>query len=297
MMKMGKGYPLAAMLLIPGVLTLASAGSGSLGDVLEKARSDDYVVPAEDQILQAENAFRHWFAAEDRRGAITSGEGSGFSVPGLESLALAEPDMMVLTERSDNRKGRGLFAARTEGGAPLMIQAPHQYYDLRTGTIARHLFLESPAVAAAWNTFHRYHRNDSDLVHINDSYLHALSRAFADLYSDGRILQLHGFSRSKRETKAGRRAEAILSDGSDYPPENLARLTECLSQNLGIRALLYPRDVRELGATTNTVAADLRRRGFDGFVHLELDPGLRKRLARDVDARKLLVQCVLETNR
>ncbi len=296
MMKMGKGYPLAAMLLIPGVLTLASAGSGSLGDLLKKARSDNYVVPAEEEIRQAEAGFRRWFAAGGHHEAEMSVEGAALNIPGLEPFALVEPGIVVLTERPDNRNGRGLFAARMEGGAPLMIQAPHQYYDLRTGTIARHLFLESPAVAAAWNTFHRYHRNDSDLVHIPDSYLHALSRAFADLYSEGRILQLHGFSRANRETPAGRRAEAILSDGSDYPPENLARLTECLSQSLGIRALLYPRDVRELGATTNTLAADLRRRGFDGFVHLELDPGLRKRLASDAGARKLLVQCVLETN-
>lgn len=296
MIKPGKGYPLAAMLLIPGVLTLASPGPGSLGDLLKKARSANYVVPADDQILQAEEAFRHWLAAEDRLAAVSGVEGAGVSIPGLEPVALAEPDMAVLMEPPDDRNGRGLFAASRQGGAALMIQAPHQYHDLRTGTIARQLFLESTALAATWNTFHRYHHDDGDLVHIGDSYLHAFSRAFAALHSEGRILQLHGFSRSGRRSAAGRGAQAIVSDGSDYPPENLARLTACLSHRLGIRALLYPRDVRELGATTNTLGADLRHRGFNGFVHLELDPDLRKRLVRDSDARKFLVRCVLETN-
>ncbi|SEK44463.1 hypothetical protein [Halomonas daqiaonensis] len=293
---MSKKTPLlAVLLLIPGVMTLASPSVASLDTLLEQARSEDYTVPETHHIVQAQEGFRHWLAADDRLEAARGVAISGVEIPGFEPVALSQPGVVVLTEKEDERRGRGFFAARTHGGAPLLIQAPHQYYDLRTGSIARQLFLESDAMAAAWNTTHRYHGDDSDLVHIPDSYLHALSRAFAEVHPEGRILQLHGFSRAKRKSRAGREADAILSDGSRKPPKALARLADCLSKRLDIRALLYPRDVRELGATTNTLAADLRNRGFEGFVHLELDSDLRKRLVGDVDARNTLIQCVTET--
>lgn len=279
----------AATLVVPGTLTQASTKM-SLETLLEEARSEEYAVPPANSILQAQESFRQWLAADNRR------EGArDFKALGYEAAFLSESDIVVLAEEKDARRGRGLFVARLEGGTPLLIQAPHQYFDLRTGTLARQLFTESDAMAAAWNTTHRYQRDDADLVHIADSYLHALSRAFADVHPQGRILQLHGYSSAKRESRAGRDAQAILSDGSSYPPKALAQLTACLSERLDIRARLYPRDVRELGATTNTLAADLRRRDFDGFVHLELDADLRERLVNDADARNTLIQCVTET--
>ncbi|MFC2990717.1 hypothetical protein [Halomonas tibetensis] len=293
---MSKKMPmLAALLLISCVMTMGSASATTLDTLLEQSRSEDYAVPETQTIVQAQKGFGYWLAADDRLEAARGFATTVLNVPGFEPVALSQPDVVVLTEKEGERLGRGLYAARIQGGEPVLIQAPHQYYDLRTGTIARQLFLESNAMAAAWNTTHRYHGDDSDLVHIPDSYLHALSRAFAEVHTEGRILQLHGFSRAKRKSRAGREADAILSNGSRKPSKALARLADCLSKRLDIRALLYPRDVRELGATTNTLAADLRNRGFDGFVHLELDSDLRKRLVGDVDARNTLIQCVTET--
>lgn len=300
MRKPAKECFLPALLLIPGAVALAAASPpANLATLLEEVRSETYVTPSTRSLQQAQEGFRQWLAGDDRVQAArgfrtTDSRDAGFDALGFEPMALSPPDVVALAEKADRRYGRGLFAARLQGGAPLLIQAPHQYHDLRTGTLARQLFLESDAMAAAWNTVHRYHGDDTDLVHVPDSYLHALSRAFVEVHPEGRILQLHGFSRSKRKSRAGREAQAILSDGSRYPPRALARLTDCLSQRLDIRASLYPRDVHELGATTNTLAADLRRRDFDGFVHLELDVELRKRLVRDVDARSTLIQCVME---
>ena len=285
---------MAAALVVPGSTMLASP-KATLAGLLDQARSEAYALPDENDISQAQQGLRHWLAAKNRLEAARRFGSEGVDVPGFEAVAVSQPESIVLTEKAEARDGRGLFAARVEGGLPLLIQAPHQYFDLRTGTLARQLFMESEAMAAAWNTTHRYHGDDTDVVHIGDSYLHALSRAFADVLPEGRILQLHGFRRGKRDTPAGREARAILSDGSRYPPRALARLAECLSDRLDIRASLYPREVRELGATTNTLAADLRHRGFNGFVHLELDAALRKRLTRNADARNTLIQCVMET--
>ncbi len=294
MIKYCKSPLLALMLLIPGMPMQAASHASGLSEMLDKARSENYVVPSSLSIMQAQNGFKYWFAAENRLKAAEAFDSPGFKSLGFEWVGL-ESDIVVLTEQESARFGRGLFAARIQGGRPLLIQAPHQYADLRTGRIAHQLFHESNAMAAAWNTTHRYFRDNSDLVHISDSYLHALSRAFSELYPDGLILQLHGFSRDLRKSRAGRNAQAILSDGSRYPPKALGQMTECLSQGLKIRALLYPRDVRELGATTNTVGVDLRHRGFDGFVHLELDAELRKRLVKNANDRKILIQCVMES--
>ncbi|GAA3903357.1 hypothetical protein GCM10022228_12040 [Halomonas cibimaris] len=287
-----QGALLGAALLVMPVGVAPAFSDDTLDARLDRARSASYALPAGDAILRAQNAFTRWLKAPDRLEAARRLTRTGFDVFGLEAVAVSRPQSVVLIEKPQARDGRGLFATRIEGGMPLLIQAPHQYFDRRTGTLARRLFMESTAVAAAWNTVHRYHGDDTDLVHIADSYLHALSRAFADVYPDGRILQLHGFSRDKRDTPAGRSAQAILSDGSRSPPEALARLAGCLADRLDIQARLYPRDVRELGATTNTLAADVRRRGFNGFVHLELDASLRKRLIRDAAARAALLQCV-----
>ena len=203
----------------------------------------------------------------------------------------------MLRERADQRRGRGFYALRASAGAPILLQAPHQYYDAYTGAIARKLFLESDAVAAAWNTASRHQTKASDLVHIQNSYCHAQSRAFATLHPQGLILQLHGFSAGKRKSAAGRGAAAIVSNGTRTPSPAATALAACLSSHLGIPALLYPRDVQELGATRNTVAADLRRQKFTGFVHLEMSEALRRRLTNDTAARQVLIQCVREASR
>ncbi len=295
MMKKSRGYlMIAGMLVIPGVVTLAAGQASGLNEMLELARSETYATAESSELLQVEESFRHWLEAGDRLAQAQDNAASGFNDLGLDASAVLEPGLVALSEQPEAQRGRGFFAARITGGTPMMIQAPHQYHDLRTGLIAQKLFLESQAVAAAWNTVHRYETDDSDPVHIPDSYLHAMSRAFADTYPDGRIVQLHGFSAAKRTTAAGREAQAILSDGSRYPPRSLILLGDCLSQQLGIAALVYPHDVLELGATTNTLASDLRSRGFEGFVHLELDADLRMRLVSDLEARNTLMGCLAD---
>lgn len=296
-MKKRRSYlMMAGLLVIPGVVTLAAAKAPSLNELLALARTEAYVQPEAGELVQVEERFREWFSASDRLETVRKPGSSDFTDLALDLAALSEPGLVALSEAAVRRHGRGLFAARISGGTPLLIQAPHQYHDLRTGVIARQLFLEGSAMAASWNTVHRYQSDHSDLVHIADSYLHASSRAFADLYPRGRIVQLHGFSAAKRTSAAGRTAQAILSDGSRSPPDSLLRLADCMTHRLGIRARVYPHEVRELGATTNTLAADLRGRGFEGFVHLELDADLRKRLAGNRDARQRLLSCLTDTH-
>ncbi|MGE3297250.1 MAG: hypothetical protein AB7I68_07830 [Porticoccaceae bacterium] len=274
-------------LLGAGLMGFALGQAPELAKLLTEARTRDHAAAGAAEIAQAEQQFKRLLAANPR-----AEPGTAWRQLGFESLATREGGIWVLRERADRRRGRGFYAVRTGAGAPILLQAPHQYYDAHTGVIARQLLLESDAIAAAWNTAPRYQTETSDLVHIQNSYFHAQSRAFAALHPDGRILQLHGFSVGKRTSAAGRGAAAIVSSGTRTPSPAAAALAACLSSRLGIRALLYPRDVQELGATRNTLAADLRRRNFAGFLHLELSQALRHRLMNDAAARQVLIQCL-----
>lgn len=276
-------------LLSAGLMGFALRQDPGLAKLLAEARTQDYVDAGAAEIAAAEQQFKQLLAANSRTAADAAWRQLGF-----ESPATREGGILVLRERADQRHGRGFYALRASAGAPILLQAPHQYYDAYTGAIARKLFLESDAVAAAWNTASRHQTKASDLVHIQNSYYHAQSRAFATLHPQGLILQLHGFSVGKRKSAAGRGAAAIISSGTRTPSPAATALAACLTSHLGIPALLYPRDVQELGATRNTVAADLRRQQFTGFLHLEMSEELRRRLTNDAAARQVLIQCVKE---
>lgn len=281
----------------PRMLWLPLLGASLMGFVLDQepelatllteARTQHHAAAGEAEIILVEQQFKRLLAANPR-----AEPGTAWRQLGFESRATREGGILVLRERADQRRGRGFYAVRTSAGAPILLQAPHQYFDAYTGVIARQLLLESDALAAAWNTTPRYQTKTSDLVHIRNSYFHAQSRAFAALHPHGRILQLHGFSVGKRTSAAGRSAAAIVSSGTRTPSPAATALAACLSSHLGIRALLYPRDVQELGATRNTLAADLRRQNFAGFLHLEMSAELRRRLMNDAAARQVLIQCV-----
>lgn len=276
-------------LLSAGLMGFALRQEPGLAKLLAEARTQDYADVGAAEIAAAEQQFKQLLAANSRTEA-----GAAWRQLGFESLATREGGILVLRERADQRRGRGFYALRASTGAPILLQAPHQYYDAYTGAIARKLFLESDAVAAAWNTTSRYRTKTSDLVHVQNSYYHAQSRAFAALHPQGRILQLHGFSAGMRKSIAGRAAAAIVSSGTRTPSPAATALAACLSSHLEVPALLYPRDVQELGATRNTVATDLRRQNFAGFLHLEMSAALRHRLTNDAAARQVLIQCLKE---
>jgi len=222
----------------------------------------------------------------------SSGEISGlWNELGFELTETTASEESIHVVRDRRRAGRGFFAFRSRSTAPLVVEAPHAAGsdDQYTRRIALRLFLASRAVAAGWSTISR---REQDAAHETGTLFQAFTESFADVHPEGRLLQIHGFRRNKRTTKAGKAAEAILSNGTTEPAPWLSEVVRCLNREARINALAYPRDVQELGATTNVQARLLSALGHQGFLHVELSRDLRRKMVADDRLLTQVSQCL-----
>lgn len=204
---------------------------------------------------------------------------------------------VVLKEAEGQCEGRGIYLVRSKATLPLAITAPHRGSDRHTGTLASQLFAESGAAAAAWNSAPRKPSADCphaiDLAKAEDHPFTAFAVSFAQHYPSGRVVQLHGFDRTKRTDAGGRDSGVILSNGTTEPDEALLDLADCLSIALApLPVRVFPLETGELGALTNTQGTALRDVGFAGFLHIEMDLDLRLALTQDAVKRATFLQCL-----
>jgi len=197
----------------------------------------------------------------------------------------------ALRELPGQKRGRGAYLIRQQSLSTPLLQAPHRYFDKRSGKLVMQLFLQSPFKAVAWNTVHR---KKADLARQQNSYLTAFARAQTASLPESLLIQVHGYSSSQRNTPSGREAALILSAGHHWPSNRHRRLADCLQQRVSNKAMLFPMQTRELGGTLNPVASALHQAGFDIFVHLELSASLRQQLADDIRLRNELATCLSE---
>ncbi|HVR74433.1 MAG TPA: hypothetical protein VMT52_08885 [Planctomycetota bacterium] len=274
---------------------LPLAGAETLGSARKDARCTEYDPPGAEELRNAEKLFAAAFSPATEISALTR-LARGID---LEILPIVREDdeIIVLREAPHALRGRGFFAFRRKDARPLALQAPHSWEDLHTGLIAEMLFLESHAAASAWNTAPRStavkgENRLADLAHLPDSLLHAFTRAFASAYPRGTLLQIHGFDAGKRATREGSGSAVILSDGTKSPPIWVLDAAECLEVALSERVSVYPRHVKELGATTNTQGKVFQEIGHAGFLHVEMDLELRRRLKETEKLRNAFLQCM-----
>ena len=214
----------------------------------------------------------------------------------LEPLNDNGAELLVLYESDNMRMGRGLYAFRPALSQPIALQAPHSFKDYHTRQIVLEMMLETQAAAAAWNTTPRSFDQagatiNADLAHQEQTFFIAFSRAFAQHYARGRILQLHGFAQEKRATQAGAAADMILSSGRQTPTPAALAAGRCLKQRMPGSVRIYPHDVLELGGETNTIGHALTQMGHAGFLHLEISRSMRKRVRSDDALRQAIWQC------
>lgn len=194
----------------------------------------------------------------------------------------------VLAERPERRSGRGLYAFADTPGQHA-IQAPHVPSDLYTGEIAVALGEQGNLRAIAWNTVHR---READLPHLDNSAMHAFSRAFAAQYAQERIVQLHGFDAERADRVGEGQRGAILSSTQRTPPPAVRSLAQCLREHVEPGTRLFGVDADRLGGTRNRIAGELLASGFTGFLHLEMGLDLRKSLRDDPQRRSALLNCL-----
>ena len=286
------------LILTPILMTLLptiSFAQTDFADTLKEASvGKQFVQPSRAEIQRAEALFARLFNGE-RSAALNA----AWAEAGFDVLSADSGQLTLVVEQASQRAGRGFFVLRA--GLPVMLQMPHSFKDELTREIGVSVFKRSQFSAAAWNTVPRqFEQNgqviDADMAHLTNTYFIAFSRAFARHYPQGNIVQLHGFDQSKRNSSTAASAAAIISNGSGSASLMLKKLAVDLQQKTKLSILVYPDDVRELGATTNTVAAALRDIGFTQFTHIEMSRGFRERLKRSHAWQLSLVNCLETAN-
>jgi hypothetical protein len=225
----------------------------------------------------------------------------GWTIEGQRFLAAVELD--------GRRAGGGAVVVRVDAppGPATILMAPHGFFDLGTERIALAMLVEGrdwPRVLIV-NTVHRYldrdgvrrRRADSpaDPCH-NPRHLVAVATTAAlDALPGAEVVQLHGFGDSD-EDAGGPPVAAIVSGGVKEAPTPRSReVAERLRRELGVEVALFPVDTDRLGATTNVQGREVRARGRDGFVHVEMSAALRQRLRDDPAARRALAAALRPT--
>jgi hypothetical protein len=270
------------------IVTLQLAAQPDLAALYRSARSYDkatfrFQPPAEDALRRTRALLTHLMKAL-RPGPPPDALVAEARAAGLE-LGLtrdAAGDLWIVREPDGVRAGGGAFALRP-GGAPLVIEAPHTFYDEGTGEIALALFARLRAGGLFFNTVHRYSPPDgeqhpADVAHAERTLFAAANQGLLDA-APWTILQVHGFGGRQ---PLGPEVRAVVSDGTGAGGPPAARLRAALVRRWGQgTARLYGVDADVLGATTNVEGKAARKAGAT-FVHVEMSGDTRKALGRDV---------------
>ncbi|MBA3669170.1 MAG: hypothetical protein H0W71_03780 [Sphingomonas sp.] len=204
----------------------------------------------------------------------------------------------IIEERPGNAHGQGAYFIRNAAQRPypMLVTAPHRGAERYTGPLAAAVFAETDASAAAWNSAPRGRAGNSsglDLARLERHLFTAFATAFAEVHPNGRIIQLHGFNPAKRQTESGRRADVILSSGSERPSLLIQSIGACLSDSLpSYDVRVFPTEVSELGALNNAQARALHKLSHDVFVHVELSLRLRAALIDSSELRSAFGECL-----
>ena len=288
-------HAMIAFLSLP--FLLSTGNCDAIRTLKNESRGYKYQRPTQGELKIAERLFQHLLAGE---GELTTAISLCQQIQlDLILVTREKEDFLIVMEIENARRGRGFYIFRRKRFKPVIIQVPHAYHDLHTDRIGRRLFWESEAVAAAWNTVSRSvviagEVGKSDLAHLESSYFQAFTVAFARLYPEGLVLQLHGFRKDRRSTVEGALADIIVSNGSRTPGRWLETAASCLDEKLAVSVTVYPRDVSELGGTTSAQARVLRSLKHEGFLHFEMGLEARRRLLRNEQDRRRLWQCFPE---
>jgi hypothetical protein len=279
----GKRIVMAVLLLVSGV----PARAESLTDLWAAARGKgEFQKPDREELRTAEKLFKSTLAGKEETAALKR---SWKELHWDLDVSSGDEDVLVLRELAEHRTGRGFYLFRRGKVPAIALEAPHGTDDLHTGQIALQLFGQGQAAAGAWNSLPRA---GADLAHLPDSYFQAFTRAFAETHRSGIVLQLHGFEANKRTSTAGMGADVIASNGTKRPPRWVLGAAKCLRENCTEALKVYPTDVAELGGTTNAQSLLLQDLGHDGFLHLEMSLGFRKRLREEGKLREDFLKCL-----
>ena len=271
--------------------SFADSIAGRIDGVLKQVNRNARVVTTQRLSLEATTQL---FVDSISSAEVTIDLKQRWATQGFVLESLANGEIMLVHESPERAQGRGVYAWRTTKlDRPLVLQAPHRFFDRRTGQIVLRAFAEHPVQAACWNSVHR---RQTDLAHRPQHEFNAFTKAIANIDPQVTILQLHGFDPSQRRGSAAH-ASAIISDSTRYPGRPARQIALDLKGLWGkTSVLLYPIETAELGGTRNAQASLLHSIGFDRFIHLELAPEPRDRLAREAQSRARWLAALMDSD-
>ncbi len=270
---------------------ISMADEGPLSSKWLSQWANKYQTPSGDQLKHAEDLFYDLFTTQHIDKRKTEWDKLGFEI--INTL-ISDSRILIIQEKADRRQGGGFFIFSLGNSSRTIIQAPHAKSDLYTGNVAIEWFMSGNYLAGAWNTAPR---READMAHTTQSYFAAFSEAFSKAFSDGRIVQLHGFASAKRRTVLAKNADIIISSSRKWPTYEARLMAQCLRNIHNDSVLLYPTEVQELGGTQNTIARLARSYWLDDFIHLELNKSIRNKLSHDSDLRNKFNSCLSEGKR
>jgi hypothetical protein len=234
----------------------------------------------------------------------------------IEVWKLGGQTYWALLEPSDRVRGAGAYVFRVapaEAGPEILLQAPHNFYDLGTGRIAAEMFFDPPPGARPralfTNTIHRYQlapgnkrkrrHNPADVAHNPQHAFSIATEAFANAAGGARVIQIHGFGARTDEDDEGEPGDVamVVSAGDEAGSSPLSgAIAAALAAEHGAGVKRFPEDVRFLGATTNAQGRLLRKIAGSELVHVEMSSDLRKQLTGSAAARRKLAAILFNTN-
>lgn len=264
--------------MTPGMLLMSLLSSGLPNPVLEayrSARTYDrtglvYREPSAERLKSGRQLFE----------AIGAALKAGTSTPGAALIKEAQAldlelvhtaqGVWILREHGTARRGDGFYAFRP-GGAPLCLQAPHSFFDERTGDIALGVFGELRAGCLMSNSINR---KIVDVAHAERSFFLSATEGLA-ASTRWPVVQLHGFGENGQ---VAAEVPAIISEG-----KRRTGLAEKVRDRLATKypkAQVYRLDGHVLGGTTNRERNAVEALGIL-FLHVEMSSAMRRELAGD----------------
>lgn len=218
----------------------------------------------------------------------------GAAINELSWFTATVTDKILQLQPPESSQGQIIIKLPVQKDNILILQAPHQYFDLHTGDIARHWFGDSDAQVLMLNTEHRYETDNSDLSRLEKSVFTAVTAGFIGAGGSGIVVQLHGFNDARRQTVSAQHADFILSNGKEKPTLDMVTAQSCLRDSGKLLARVYGRDVFELGATINPVGRLINHteQSKVRFLHIEMPRHIRLAL-KNQDIHPEVITCLL----
>jgi hypothetical protein len=249
-------------------------------------------------LLLLDHAESGQLSRRERRFARVLAEFAGFELVAVE---IGEVKLWLVTESVDRVRGAGAYVIRLGPAQPLLLSAPHSFYDQGTGDIGLALLLEpseDPARALFVNTVHRYRQidgrkielehNPADSANVDDHPLASTTRRALE-HQPLTLIQLHGYGRDARSEEP----LAILSSGHRRSSTYVRDVTRSLRRDLPELAFgTFGIDIERLGGTRNRQARAATEFGRC-FVHVEFARELRVRLLAEPELRERMARALL----